>query len=295
MKWAQQVIIELMRWRLQFLYNISPALAARKAFAIFCTPARSRKLKTPRIFEKAETLRISIGNETIFGYRWNAGQPVKILIVHGFSSSSKKFDRYIGSMIGKGYEVLAFDAPAHGQSSGKQITALSYAGALQAIINQYGPMNGIIAHSLGALSTMLVLPQVTDNERIKTVLIAPATNSSSQLKQFLRFMRLPVALYDRINQLIQHKAGLTLEEVAISKVIDQVKGPVYWFHDEEDPITPFRDAIELLEKGYPNVDFYRTRGLGHSRIYRENKVYKKILSSLNFLEDESAYTTGYNN
>jgi len=59
----------------------------------------------------------------IKGWRWNHPAERKVLILHGFESSAINFDRYVKPLIKKGYEVLAFDAPAHGRSGSKTITA----------------------------------------------------------------------------------------------------------------------------------------------------------------------------
>ncbi len=76
----------------------------------------------------------------------------KILIAHGFSSYSYKFEKYVQPLLKDGFEVVAFDAPAHGLSEGKMINALIYKRFLQLLEEKHGPINGFIAHSLGGLA-----------------------------------------------------------------------------------------------------------------------------------------------
>jgi hypothetical protein len=59
-----------------------------------------------------------------------------------------------------------------------------------------------------------------------------------------------------------------------------IRASVLWVHDEDDLTTPLSDLKPVMEKGYPNVEFMITKGLGHNRIYRDNEVKRKIFSFL---------------
>ena len=118
MKLAQRLAIGYIRTKLKLLSAISKKKAARLAFDLFRTPIRKKKKPLPKIFAEAQNLQMRVHNMTIKGWRWNQSEK-KILIVHGFESSAINFDRYIRPLMNKGYEILAFDAPAHGHSSGK--------------------------------------------------------------------------------------------------------------------------------------------------------------------------------
>jgi esterase/lipase len=282
MKLKQKVLTDIVKYRLKMLAGLSTERAAQKAFDLFCTPVPTKDLPTPEIFSAATTFRFQSEQETIHGYRWNTGAAVRILLVHGFSSSSKKFSHLIEPLIEKGYEVITFDAPAHGASTGRRINAVSYSNAIRTYFEQYGTVDGIIAHSLGGLASMLVLKDLPDNHKIKTVLLAPATESQTQLDLFVNYFGLSTQVKDKMKELIWQKAQVELHEISITQVIDKVKGPVYWFHDEEDPVTPFPDALKVIDKGYENIRFYPTKGLGHSRIYKENAICSEVLSFLDF-------------
>lgn len=123
MKLSQKLVVGYFRTKLNLLSVLSKKMAAKSAFNLFCTPLRKSRAKTPPLFAQAEPLQFFINDHTIRGYRWNHPSYKKALIVHGFESSSKNFDRYVNALIKKEYEVLVFDAPAHGRSSGKKNNA----------------------------------------------------------------------------------------------------------------------------------------------------------------------------
>src|SRR6476661_9552945 len=126
MKVAQKIAINYIRAKLNVLAVFSKKKAAKKAFDIFCTPYKKTKKKAPPIFEKAEKLSFVLDKMVVRGFRWNQGANRKILICHGFESTCINFDRYISGLIKNGIEVIAFDAPAHGKSEGKQINLPMY-------------------------------------------------------------------------------------------------------------------------------------------------------------------------
>ncbi|MBK8089534.1 MAG: alpha/beta fold hydrolase [Chitinophagaceae bacterium] len=144
----------------------------------------------PAIFEKAEKLHLNMDGYQLVGYRWNHPQPKKALIIHGFSSTIKKFDHFVSPLLKKGYEVIAFDAPAHGESSGKTVNAFIYRDMIQAVYDKYGPVQSFIAHSFGGLALSLFMEEQKYQDHKKLVLIAPATETESALKSFAPFSTL---------------------------------------------------------------------------------------------------------
>src|SRR5215213_8209175 len=119
MKLGQKIAINYIRAKLNILALVSKEKAAAKAFDLFCTPFRKTRKKKPPVFDKGEKLHFKLEGVDIHGHRWNAPQQKKALIVHGFESTTYNFDRYIVPLMRKDYEVVAFDAPAHGIFGGK--------------------------------------------------------------------------------------------------------------------------------------------------------------------------------
>ena len=122
MKIKQLIAIKYIRLKISLLSFISKRRAALLAFEIFTTPPEKHSgLTTAAVFNFAEPLYEYLDGLKINGYCWNKGKATKVLILHGFSSSAAKFHHFILPLIEKGYEVIAFDAPAHGNSEGKRL------------------------------------------------------------------------------------------------------------------------------------------------------------------------------
>jgi pimeloyl-ACP methyl ester carboxylesterase len=277
MRSGKKLALKYIRTKFKVLSSLSKTRAAAKAFELFCTPQYRNTKKLPRIFETAEQLIFQFNNNQIHGYRWNKEADKKLLILHGYESTIINFDRYIKPLVQKGYCVLAFDAPAHGRSSGKTINALLYSQFIDYINIHYGPVKNYIAHSLGGLALSLALERSEHNETFKVVFIAPATETTTAANSLFQILKLDNRVRLEFDKIIEKKGGHPPEWFSVSRAAKNIKANVLWFQDKEDEMTPFSDVTPIIERNYRNFEFVITNGLGHRRIYRDSKVNKMII------------------
>lgn len=277
---AQRIALAYIRTKFKLLSLASKKKAARAAFRLFCTPQRRTVKPLPPVFKEAESLQLDLEGIRLQGWRWNHPAERKVLLLHGFESSVTNFDRYVRPLVKKGYEVLAFDAPAHGRSAGKQINAPLYKRMIQAIHQQYGPVQSFLAHSFGGLALALALEEISHTAAYRAVFIAPATETSTSVSSFFKFLRLDPALRPHFDLVIIQEGGVSTEWYSINRALKHIRAKVLWIHDETDEITPLRDALVIRDQNFSNVEFVITSGLGHRRIYRDNKVLKSVVDFL---------------
>ncbi len=277
MKLAQRLAINYVRAKFKLLSSVSKKKAAKKAFELFCSPQTRNIIKLPKKFEEAEELNFVFDKNIMHGYRWNHPSDRKALILHGFESSVINFDWYIKPLIRKGYEVLAFDAPANGRSGGKMINALIYKNFIIEIHNRYGPIQSYIAHSFGGLALTLALEEIKHSDNYRVAMVAPATESPTAINSFFNLLKLDDEVRIEFEKLILQVNNNPSEWYSISRAIKNIQAKILWIHDEDDDTTPLADALKVKEKNYPHIQFVITKGLGHRRIYRNNAVRKNII------------------
>jgi len=234
----------------------------------------------PKIFEEAEQLQFRFESQRITGYRWNHPSERKLMIIHGFESSVINFDRYIKPLTRKGYEVLAFDAPAHGRSTGKRINAVMYKELISHIYRNYGPVQSFLAHSLGGLALCLAIEEIKHDQNYRVALIAPATETTTAIDLFFRFLQMDEAVRKEFEKRIIKLREKPPAWYSIRRALKNIRAKVLWFHDEEDNITLLSDAMKVKEENFSNVEFVITKGLGHRRIYRDNEVSRAVIEFL---------------
>jgi pimeloyl-ACP methyl ester carboxylesterase len=287
MKLSQRLALQYIRTKFKLLTAISKKKAAAKAFELFCTPQYRNKKKLPPVFEKGEKLRLTVDGAKINGWRFSPASnedntPItrRTLIIHGFESSVINFDRYVKPLTKKGYEVLAFDAPAHGRSPGKTITVIQYKKMIQAIHQQLGPVHSYIAHSFGGLALSLALEEMNHTHDYRVVLIAPASETITAINTFFKFLKIDPSIRPFFDTIILQLSNHSPEWFSIGRAMKNIKAKVLWLHDEADKVTPVADALKVKEQNHPHIEFVITRGLGHSRIYKDNKITNAIVEFL---------------
>ncbi|MFL9484920.1 alpha/beta hydrolase [Chitinophagaceae bacterium LWZ2-11] len=281
MKLSQRIAVNYYKTKFKTLALISTRKAAEAAFKLFCTPYSGKpKREQPLVFRKAEELQLDIAGLKISGWSWVPEKPngKKILIVHGFDSCSYKFEKYVPLFLKEGFEVLAFDAPGHGASEGKYIYIPLYRDMLLKINEHYGPIYGIMAHSLGGMAAGLM---VEDLQNIpKLILIAPAVELERGLNNFANFVGLSDEIKRELSQVIVDAGQLPISFYSLSRAVQKISSSILWLHDERDSICPFDDVLPVINMNLPHIQFYITKGLGHSNIYKNSKSIQKVVSFL---------------
>ncbi|MDB5200889.1 MAG: alpha/beta fold hydrolase [Ferruginibacter sp.] len=273
--------LQFIRTKLNVLGLLSDRKAGEVAFKLFCTPLPIPAEKQKDHFHSAEKLAFTVDGKTIRGYRVNHPRPHKILLLHGFSSTCQNFHRFVAPLVAQGYEVLAFDAPAHGKSEGKTVNAVDYANMILKAVELYGPIHSFLAHSFGGMAISLALERMPHSPKTKVVLIAPATETTTAIDTAFSFIGInKPALRKSMDEIIFSISGEHSEWFSIRRAMKNIKASVLWIHDEDDDVTPLSDALKVKEDAWPNVRFIITKGLGHRKIYRDATVKKALLSFL---------------
>jgi pimeloyl-ACP methyl ester carboxylesterase len=279
MKFTQRLAIGYVQTKFKLISLVSKKRAAEKAFVVFGTPFMKSVSKDP--VKHAEVIHFHLNHKKMNGYRWNHPQPGKVLILHGFGSAAHKFEDYAIKLIDKGFEVLAFDAPAHGHSEGNTTNAIEYSEMIKEVMEKFGPIAYFIAHSFGGISLSLALEQVKHSAETKLVFIAPATETTSAVDGAFKMLKLTNAtVRNEFDKLIFEYSGRQTEWFSMRRAMHHINATVLWIHDEDDDVTPWADALKVKEDNHPNIKFLLTKGLGHRKIYHDPDIKNKVVEFL---------------
>ncbi|HRN80419.1 MAG TPA: alpha/beta fold hydrolase [Ferruginibacter sp.] len=277
----KKLAFKIIRIQLQVLSKVSPRLTGKQSFRLFTTPIALPGHKRISRFNTYEPLSFQWNNLCIRGYRCNAGAPKKALILHGFSSSVHTFDHFIEPLIQQGYEVLAFDAPAHGHSEGKTAHALDYASVITHILQLYGPLDAYIAHSFGGLGLALALENISVAPDVKVVFLAPATETTTAIQKGMWMLGIQnQKIQEALEKEILMVSGKPAQWFSIRRAVQFTRAKILWIHDADDDITPISDVHPIINEKHPHIRFHLTNGLGHRKIYRDPEVIEHIVSFL---------------
>ena len=149
------------RW-LNRLSKISPKTAGRLGFRLFCTPMSGRLREKDREFLATARLKmLPVGEQSIATYEWGNAENPLLIFVHGWESNAARWRYFVREGVKNGFRVVAFDAPAQGASSGRQLNLPLFMNALAGVSAHFGAAEGIVGHSLGGAAIMQALDKTS--------------------------------------------------------------------------------------------------------------------------------------
>jgi pimeloyl-ACP methyl ester carboxylesterase len=257
---------------------LAPGWAAAYAFKLFTTPRMNatHKVSDP-ILESARIFEFMYGKFILKGYEWGSGEKT-VLLVHGWRSRGTALRSFVPGLLEKGYKVVTFDAPAHGNSPGKSTTLPQFSGAIKAIINNLGGVHGIITHSFGGASTVFALYSETPNLFInKLVLIAVPSSMENMADSFIHLIKAPISVASGFYKILENRLGISLADAQVSNFFPNLKiGKTLLVHDKKDEVVPFSETESIIEK-WDNASLLATDGYGHFQIMKNPDVVEKVV------------------
>jgi pimeloyl-ACP methyl ester carboxylesterase len=77
--------------------------------------------------------------------------------MHGWGGARAQMTGFVEPLLSAGYRVVAYDQPAHGESTGTATNILEITPTMDLVMQKEGPFESIIAHSFGTLITSYAL------------------------------------------------------------------------------------------------------------------------------------------
>jgi pimeloyl-ACP methyl ester carboxylesterase len=278
---------QLVRTGFRIASAIAPGPTGRAAFKLFCTPQRPKSLSAGEqrladrmapIIAAAETRMIAHPGGEVRALRWQPanGEPRgRVLLVHGWTGQALVMTAFVQPLLDRGIEVIAFDLPAHGQSTGRHLTLPLAARAMQCVADAYGPLTGVITHSFGGPVAMLAMEGGAPLEQalvVPRVVLIAAPNALSRVTSLFgsRIGLSPKAL-SALEGEIHRLARRPVEAFRGDLFVRKSGAQALVIHDEDDQDVDFASA-EAIVAGNANATLLATKGLGHRRIIVARQV-----------------------
>lgn len=251
---------------LNALAAVSPTLAGRAAFRIFCSPRRLPvRPEDLEFLASARQFDFHAENKLrIRGYTWQSGQPgaPEILFLHGWESNSARWRRYVTEVLEAGCTVHAFDAPASGHSDGKMLNVLLYSRVVKRFIAEKGVPYAIVAHSLGGAAAVMSAAMLGAPRPEKMILLGVFAESSRVIRDFSSILGVNDTVLQQVYREIERRSGIPIDEYSVAKkvkLLTDVQGFV--LHDRNDEVAPVEEGRLVADLW--QARYLETKGLGH--------------------------------
>ena len=255
--------------------RLFPRFAGRMAYRLWLTPTRFRTpLAEQQLRASAKLDYLDIDGIRLACYGWGSTGPV-VLLVHGWSGRGTQLGTFVEPLLGAGYRVLSFDAPAHGSSSGRQTSLYQIADTILALNARLGPFSAVITHSFGGPCLAVAMQRGFTASSV--VSISPPASVSVLVQQFVQMLAIPAkAEQDFVRRFKQAFGEDILEVASMEHNVRGLDVPALVIHDENDDTVPWQQG-EIVARAWNNAVFIRTTGLGHSSILRDESTARAAL------------------
>lgn len=265
-----------LRFGFKTIERISPYWAMRAAAYIFSKPLKftipEKELKALRLCKTDREYIAEIDKE-ITTFTWeNSGE--KVLLAHGWSGRGTQLYRIAETLHNEGYHVIAYDAPAHGKSSGKQTNILQMIATISYLDRTHG-FDFLVGHSFGAMAIFNYCKKPNSVKKIIT--LGAADNMRTIFDNFILSIGLQQKTSERMIRYFEKKYSLKIDDYSPFLAVQKLQTPTLILHDEKDYDVPVQCA-DTIERHHPNARVIKTKGLGHRKILRDERVMQYIKS-----------------
>ncbi|AKF25016.1 hypothetical protein YH65_06130 [Sulfurovum lithotrophicum] len=272
--------VKLIRAYFAIVSYLFPALAVLSAYRLFHHPvntkrknAKEKKVPAPQRFIIKVDEKIQLQ-----AYRWGEADHPPVLLVHGWSTTSRSMSNFLDLLLRNDFQVISYDAVQHGESEGKASDLAGWADSVRAVMRETGPVKCIIAHSFGAAAVTVASKLGLDTRKL--VLVAPIHDIIEVADRFAERLGIPKKIVEEMrdytwaqNKTNFHKYGKDWKDILHSNF----HVPTLIFHDVGDREIGIEHSRQLCQL-WPWAVLRKTKGLGHRKILDDGDVAKEIVA-----------------
>lgn len=262
---------------INFLSYVHSQKAIDLSYALFSQPriGRLRKESLPKVLKHAETETFHHNEHHFQTYVWK-GNETKILLVHGWESNASRWEKTLPHLQKTGSTIIAIDAPAHGQSSGKEFNVPLYATFINKTVEKYQP-DIIIGHSIGGAACVYhqyLFPNTSIN---KMVILGAPSDLKTLIDNYVSMLSLNTKMFSLLENRFLTHFNFKLEDFSGQKFASEFNISGLVAHDISDDVVSFEEGKKIAST-WKNSQFIETKGLGHGM--HDDELYQKVIEFL---------------
>lgn len=255
----------ILRQCLRLAQVLGPGLGGALALRLFCSPLPPKFLGRRALAAPWVAQDWAFEGKGLRAWRHadSAGDRPRVLLVHGWGGKAVQMQSLAEALWHEGLDPVLLDLPAHGHSGGWSSHLPQWRRALFAAVAHLGPLQGIVAHSLGAVAALSAAARGLPVQRL--ALLATSAPPAAVLGWFGQAFGLGEASRSDLRKRLERLSDGPLAQFEPAWLGRHVQQPVLLIHDEQDRAAPLVHARALAES-LPQARLVLSHGLGHRRV-----------------------------
>ena len=267
------IITKLVGLYINLISFFNPEKAKHIAYTIFSQPRKGKikNGKLPKTLQSAQQETLTYDGEDFQTYLWQ-GSEDKILLLHGWESNASRWKKLLQYLKPLGKTIIAIDAPAHGQSTGKEFNAPRYAEFIHLLIQKHQPQT-LIGHSIGGAAIAFYLNKYPNDQIDKIVLLGAPSSFKKISDNFINLLSLNKKVQNRLEQYYHEKFNIHINDFAGHLFAQNFTQKAIIAHDADDAVIKVEEGRQYAA-AWKNAIYIETQGLGHSM--HDKALYQQI-------------------
>lgn len=267
------LIVKSVGQYINLLSFVSPKKALQLSYTLFTNPRIGQLSKDdlPNILQNTIKETFHHNEDHFQTYTWK-GNDTTILLVHGWESNSARWEKTLPYLQKSGSTIIAIDAPAHGQSSGKEFNVPRYAEFINKAVKKYNPTI-IIGHSIGGAACVYHQYLYPESSIQKMVILGAPSDLKTLLDNYINMLSLNSKMFSLLENRYLENFNFKLDHFSGSTFAKEIKIEGIIAHDTTDTIVNYKEG-EKIANGWKKGKLITTQDLGHSM--HDDKLYQEI-------------------
>lgn len=282
--------LRLMRIGFALYGTLAPGAAGRLAEKMFRrTTRRARPLDEQAIMRESTPLALPFEGLTLAGYEWrpNASERdlLPVLLMHGWDSRASQLAPIVRALLSAGHRVVAFDAPGHGDSPGRDATVSTFSDMVLEADRRFGPFHAALGHSVGGAAVLSAVTRGLRTRRAIT-LAAPASLRRASLR-VAAMLGLPSRATAAMLEAAAIANGRPLDAMEFTALRPPADVEMLLLHDPRDRQVPASESAAVAG-AWPNTTLHHIGDVGHNGILAAEAAHRLVLD---FIAPQTGSTT----
>jgi pimeloyl-ACP methyl ester carboxylesterase len=202
-----------------------------------------------------------------------------VILVHGWTGQAAFMTSFVAPLLAGGFRVVAYDLPAHGESTGSELNIPIGVASLSAVARTFAPIHAIVSHSFGGTIALAALAGTIPGEpRIragKLAMIAAPSSMTVITRSFGATIGLGARGQAALERRIHIVAGTPVQSFEGAEQLAAIAMPTLLVHCRDDREVGFQHAEALAQAG-GFAELVPVNGLGHRRILQAKPVVESV-------------------
>jgi pimeloyl-ACP methyl ester carboxylesterase len=251
--------------------RIAPRLAGVAGQRIwFRVPPAPPPSRRDRGVGVGEPLPLAVEGRKLNVRTWGEG-PV-VLLMHGWSGWWQQLGVYVEPLVAAGFQVVAWDAPSHGDSApgrhGRHYASIAdLVDALTVVSAHFDQVAAIVAHSAGAMAAGVAVASGAVRPH-RVVLVSPSVSGADQIAYLTSRLGWGPRTAASVQVVADQRCGIRMADYDVPQLMSECPAELplaLFIQDRDDQEVP-ADSSARLAAHWPGAEVISTSGFDHFRV-----------------------------